>query len=148
MSSYTAPKGHSLWVKKLGQCHLQAHHAPTTLCGMPMLGNHYSTHPFMVKCPECWAKAGFPVPPTKHVWVEVRATEIQRYLVEVPSDMMEGTIQEQFVEQHIDGAIPTERFQKDEEIFVDPEDPTTEELEKFPDNKRYEIEREDANAQG
>lgn len=53
-----APTGYSLWVKKLGQCHLARPNAATTSCGMPMLGNNYPKHPEMKKCPECWKYAG------------------------------------------------------------------------------------------
>jgi len=54
MSRPVAPAGFSLWVKKLGQCHLQKHNASTTVCGAVMLGNNYPDHPYMERCPKCW----------------------------------------------------------------------------------------------
>lgn len=50
-----APAGHSLWVKKLGQCHLSRHGQPTTVCGKPMLGNNYASSGIEMEiCEECW----------------------------------------------------------------------------------------------
>jgi hypothetical protein len=31
------------WVKKLGQWHLSEANNPTTICGVPMLGNNYAS---------------------------------------------------------------------------------------------------------
>jgi hypothetical protein len=49
-----APEGYSLWVKKLGQCHLNKRGESSTVCGAAMLGNNYPQHPYMEKCPKCW----------------------------------------------------------------------------------------------
>ena len=51
------PPGYSLWVKRLGDCHLAGRNASETVCGMPMLGNNYAKHleaGEMHKCDKCW----------------------------------------------------------------------------------------------
>ena len=44
------------WTKRLGQQHWQIPNEPTTLCGMPMLGNNYARHlteDDKTPCPQC-----------------------------------------------------------------------------------------------
>jgi len=44
------------WTKKLGQQHWQIPNEPTTLCGMPMLGNNYArvyNQEDKTPCPKC-----------------------------------------------------------------------------------------------
>ena len=44
------------WTKKLGQQHWQIRNEPTTLCGMPMLGNNYARvydQEDKTPCPRC-----------------------------------------------------------------------------------------------
>ena len=44
------------WTKKLGQQHWNVRDEPTTLCGMPMLGNNYARvydQEDKTPCPQC-----------------------------------------------------------------------------------------------
>ena len=42
VSKVASDLGLNEWTKKLGQQHFSVPNEPTTLCGMPMLGNNYA----------------------------------------------------------------------------------------------------------
>ncbi len=144
MTTFAAPDGFSTWVKRLGDCHLQKNGEPTTVCGMPMLGNHYKDHPHMVKCEKCWAAAtGEPVPKFTYVWVEVRAIECQRYLCKVPSNMLAGTIVDHFDKALLANYPPHMREAREEEIEVEATLPSDKDMLEFKD-KAFDLEEEAA----
>lgn len=62
------------WVKKLGQWHQSIGNSPTTICGMPMLGNNYASYipeADREKCKECFKSRS--LGPVKiHITTEVK----------------------------------------------------------------------------
>jgi|OM-RGC.v1.032269251 hypothetical protein len=56
VSKVASDLGLNEWTKKLGQQHFNVPNEPTTLCGMPMLGNNYArvySDTDKTPCPKC-----------------------------------------------------------------------------------------------